>query len=237
MFHRQSSHTEFVVENITISVVRKNIKSLRLSIYTQTGKVRLAAPLWLSDDALRMYALSKLSWIRKHQKRLESRKPQAAQAFVSGEYHEYSGGRFILEVVPHTGKPRVVLDHSMLKLFVKDSSTKHYRANVLAGWYRDRIKEQIPGLIEAWEKRIGVEVAAWGIKRMKTRWGSCNIRARRIWLNLELAKKPARCMEYVVVHEIVHLLERNHSKRFAALMTQFLPQWRSLKEELNEPEA
>lgn len=233
MLRRQFSQSQIVVESVPIDVVRKNIKGLRLVIYPQTGRVRLSAPLWLSDDAIRLYAISKLSWIKKHQKRFESRKPQAAQIYTSGEYHEYSGSRFMLAVVPYAGKPKVVLDHTELKLFVRENSTKHYRAKVLDEWYRDRLKEQIPDLIRAWEKRIGVDVAAWGIKQMKTRWGSCNIRARRIWLNLELAKKPTRCLEYVVVHEMVHLLERNHSRRFAALMSGFLPQWRSLKEELN----
>jgi predicted metal-dependent hydrolase len=233
VLRRQFSQSQIIIESVPIDVVRKNIKSLRLVIYPQTGRVRLSAPLWLSDDALRLYAISKLSWIKKHQKRIESREPQAARIFASGEYHEYNGGRFILEVVPHAGKPKVVLDHTALKLFVRDSSTKQQRASILAKWYRDRLKEQIPGLIKIWEQKIGVEVNAWGIKQMKTRWGSCNIRARRIWLNLELAKKPVRCLEYVVVHEIVHLLERNHSRRFAALMSGFMPQWRSLKEELN----
>jgi predicted metal-dependent hydrolase len=232
VFRCPESRSQIVLDSIPIDIIRKNIKGLRLAVY-RTGEVRLSAAFWLSDGAVREYAASKLSWIRKHREKLLLQKPVAAQLFVSGESHDYGGCRYVLEVVPHTAKPKIILDGTTLKLFVRESSTKHRRAEVLAGWYRERLKEKIPGMIAKWEERTGVEVYEWGIKRMKTRWGSCSIRAHRIWLNLELAKKPDRCLEYVVVHEMVHLLERNHSKRFYARMTEFLPEWKSLKEELN----
>jgi hypothetical protein len=153
---------------------------------------------------------------------------------VSGERHFYDGKQYVLEVVPRNGKPNVALDDVTLKLFVRKNHTRRQRAMAIAQWYRERLQEQLPVIIEKWEKRMGVEVREWGIKRMKTRWGSCNVRAHRIWLNLELAKKPSRCLEYVLVHEMAHLLEPNHSKRFASFMSEFLPQWKLLKKELKE---
>jgi predicted metal-dependent hydrolase len=223
---------QLIIENISIDVERKNIGSLRLVVYPPTGRVRLAVPLWLNDEALRSYVVSKLSWIKKHQKKIAARKPQAVYEYISGEKHLYNGNQYVLDVIPHNGKSRVVAEDRTLKLFVRKNNTKRQRATILAEWYRAQLKEQIPGLIKTWETRMGVEVRAWGIKRMKTRWGSCNIRAQRIWLNLELAKSPVRCWEYVLVHEMAHLIERNHSKRFAALMSEFLPPWKLLKEEL-----
>ena len=224
---------QIIVANIAIDVVRKDIKNLHLAVYPPTGRVRIATPLRLSDEALRLFAISKLSWIKKHQKRFASQERQTEREYVSGESHYYNGKRYILEVIFDNAKPKVVLGHKKLKLFVRESNTKHQRAAVLAEWYRERLKEQIPSLIEKWKKRTGIEVRSWGIKQMKTRWGTCNVRAQRIWLNLELAKKPIRCLEYVLVHEMIHLSERKHTERFIALMTEFIPQWRSHKEELN----
>jgi hypothetical protein len=224
---------QIVVANIAIDVIRKDIKNLHLAVYPPTGRVRIAAPLRLEDEALRFFAISKLSWIKKHQRRFASQERQSEREYVSGESHFYNGKRYILEVIFHSAKPKIVLGHKKLKLLVRENNTKHQRAMVLAEWYRERLKEQIPSLIDKWGKRMGVEVRAWGIKQMKTRWGTCNARAQRIWLNLELAKKSDRCLEYVLVHEMVHLLERKHSDRFIALMNEFMPQWRSQKEELN----
>jgi predicted metal-dependent hydrolase len=224
---------QLVVETLSIDVERKNIKSLRLAVYAQTGRVRLAAPLWLSDEVLRLYVISKLEWIKKHQARIAFRKPQPVREYVSGERHSYNGKQYVLEVVPRRGKPKAALEGAVLKLFVQENCTKHQRAMAIAQWYRERLQESIPVLVEKWEKRMKVEVREWGIKQMRTRWGSCNVHAHRVWLNLELAKKPLRCLEYVLVHEMVHLLERNHSRRFAALMSEFLPQWKLLKKELN----
>ena len=225
---------QLVIDKICIEVERKNIKSLRLAVYPQTGRIRLAAPLWLSDEVLRAYAVSKLSWIKKHQHRIAVREPQTVQEYISGEQHLYNGIRYTLEVIPHSRKSEVVLEDVTMRLFIHANNSKRQRAAVLSEWYRERLKEQIPALISLWETRMGVDVRSWGIKQMKTRWGSCNTRAQRIWLNLELAKKPTRCMEYVLVHEMAHLLEPNHSKRFKDLMSKFLPHWKLLKEELKK---
>jgi predicted metal-dependent hydrolase len=224
---------QIVVANIAIDVIRKDIKNLHLAVYPPAGRVRIAAPFRFSDEALRLFAISKLSWIKKHQRKFAGQERQTEREYVSGESHYYNGKRYILEVFYYKAKPKVVLGHKKLKLFVRESNTKHQRARVLTEWYRERLKEQIPSLIEKWEKRMEVKIHAWGIKQMKTRWGTCNARARRVWLNLELAKKSARCLEYVLVHEMVHLLERKHSERFIVLMNEFMPQWRSQKEELN----
>lgn len=226
------SISRLTIENISIDVERKNIRSIRLAIYPQTGRVRLSAPRWVSEESLRMYAASRLPWIKKHRNKIANRSPRPTYEYVSGEYHFYNGDRYLLEVIPSGGRRGVLLEDSTMKLFAEQEATKHERGVILAEWYRDQLKVQLPSLISLWEERMGVRVREWGIKRMKTRWGSCNVRAQRIWLNLELAKRSHRCLEYVLVHEMAHLLEPNHSKRFAALMTRFLPGWKFLKEEL-----
>jgi predicted metal-dependent hydrolase len=223
---------QLTIEEISIDVERKKIKSLRIVIYPQTGKVRLAAPWWVSDETVRSYAISKLSWIKEHRNRLIVRKPQPVYEYVSGESHFYNGNPYLLEVIPSLGRPKVELEHATLKLFIRTNNTKHQRSALLAEWYRERMKAQLPALITTWESRMGVEVREWGIKQMRSRWGSCNVRAHRIWLSLALAKKPVRCLEYVLVHEMAHLLVPNHSAQFKALMNTFLPQWKMLRQEL-----
>jgi predicted metal-dependent hydrolase len=153
---------------------------------------------------------------------------------VSGESHYFLGQRYRLRVLAYTGSPRIRCDGAdFLDLFVRSETTVEQRRRILEDWYRERLRERIPPLLGQWQPVLGVRVADWGIKRMKTKWGSCNPKARRVWLNLELAKKPIQCLEYIVVHELVHLLERHHDERFTALMDTHLPQWRHSRELLN----
>ncbi len=217
-----------------MEVVRKKIKNVNLRIYPPDGRVRVSVPLRLGDEAVRKAVLARLGWIRKHQTRLERQDRPSVREMITGESHEFQGRRYRLQVVEHDGPPAVSLrDHNTLELRVRSGSGREKREAVLHGWYRQQLREQIPPLIAKWEPVIGVTVADWGIKKMKTRWGSCNVRARRIWVNLELAKKPPECLEYIVVHEMVHLLERRHNGRFKALMDRWMPQWRMHREELN----
>ena len=223
------------VSDLTVEVVRKDIKNLHLGVYPPNGRVRVATPLVISDEAVRLAVIGKLGWIKRQQAKFEAQPRQSPREMVSGESHYFLGQRYRLRVLAYTGPPRIRCSGTdFLDLFVRPETTVEQRQRVLECWYREQLRERIPPLLEQWQPMLGVRVADWGIKKMKTRWGSCNTRARRVWFNLELAKKPARCLEYVVVHELVHLLERNHGDRFKALMDRYLPAWRGCREELNQ---
>jgi len=230
----QARDARIEVNGLRVDIVRKNIKNLHLGVYPPDGRVRVAAPLRLDDDAVRQVIISRLPWIKRQQLKFQEQKRQTACEYVNGESHYFRGERYRLNIIEQPGRQGVsVRALQFLDLTVHPGSDAADRQRVMAGWYRAYLRQNIPPLIEKWQPILGVEVADWGIKHMKTKWGTCNIAARRIWLNLELAKKPDRCLEYVVVHEMVHLLERLHNKRFMELMNQFLPQWRLYREELN----
>lgn len=223
------------VGDLVVEVVRKDIRNLNVAVYPPDGRVRVSSPRRVSDDTIRLAVIGKLPWIRRQQARFAGQERQTPRRYVSGESHYYLGHRYRLQVLRAEGRRQGVEVEglSFLNLYVREGSTAESRARALSGWYRKRLKETIPALIAKWEPVMGVEVADWGVKRMKTRWGSCNTRDRRIWLNLDLIQKPPQCLEYVVVHEMVHLLERSHNERFHGLMTRFLPEWPHLRKELN----
>ena len=235
--HQIRTHTEkyqITVEGLVIDVVRKNIKNLHLGVYPPAGRIRVATPLHINDEAVRLFIISKLAWIKRHQAKYAGQERQSAREFISGESHYYQGHRYLLNVTYRNAPPAVnIRNNKIMDLFVRPGSDTAERERILTNWYRRQLKEAIPPLIAKWEPIMGVEVAEWGVKQMKTRWGTCNIRARRIWLNLELAKKPVHCLEYIVVHEMVHLLERLHNERFRAYMSRFLPLWEYYRDELN----
>lgn len=222
------------VSGISVEIVRKDIKNLHLGVYPPNGRVRVAAPLRLDDEAVRLAVISRLGWIRRQQNGFAQQERQSLREMVTGESHYVQGRRYRLDVIEHDGPVVISLrNNTTLELRVRAGTTREKRERALNQWYRQRLRERIAVLITQWEPRIGVTVAEWGIKKMKTHWGTCNIEARRIWLNLELAKKPAACLEYILVHEMVHLLERHHNDRFSALMDKFVPQWRQQREMLN----
>ena len=231
------AHGRSVIEisGIAVDVIRKDIENLHLSVYPPDGRVRIAVPLHIDDEAARLAVIDRLSWIRRQQTELAQQDRQSQREMVTGESHYVWGKRYLLNVVRHTGANKVRLNRpSRLELFVRPEADTQRRIQILNDWYRIHLKERIPELIAQWEPVVGVEVANWGVKQMKTKWGSCTTEDRRIWLNLELAKKPPRCLEYIVVHEMVHLLERQHNDRFRALMDCYLPQWRFLRDTLNQ---
>jgi len=219
--------------DIDIDVEQKDIKNIHLSVYPPVGRVRISAPLRLDLDTIRVYALSKLNWIKKQQAKLRGQDREAPREFLDRESHYYNGNRYLLKVVELEAPPKIELKHSTLVLFVRPDTPTEKRQRILDEWYRAQLKIVVPVLIEKWEKKLNVKVYEFGIKKMKTRWGSCNREAKRIWLNLELAKKPPECLEYVVVHEMVHFLERKHNDIFTAYMNEFLPKGRFYKDELN----
>lgn len=212
---------------IPVHVVRKPIKNLHLGVYPPEGHVKVSVPLHLTDDNVRLAVISRLSWIKQQQAKFQAQPRQSEREMVTGESHFFFGKRYRLEVIERSGRHEIVLkNNSTLQLFVSPGTTTANRDRVLREWYRRALKARIPELLRRWEPIIGREPAAWGVKKMKTKWGSCNIQQRRIWLNLELAKKPVECLEYVLVHELVHLLERYHNDRFKGFMNKFYPQWR-----------
>ncbi|MBA3704093.1 MAG: M48 family metallopeptidase [Rubrobacteraceae bacterium] len=223
------------VSGIRVEVVRKPIKNLHLSVHPPDGHVRVSAPSHMDDEAVRLAVVSKLSWIRRHQKTFADQPRQSQREMISGESHYFLGRCYRLTVTERNGPNRITLNGtSNLTMQLRPGTDRDKREQLLNTWYRQHMKELVPDLISKWQPIIGVQVADWGIKKMKTRWGSCNTRDHRVWLNLELAKKSLDCIEYVLVHEMVHLLERKHSERFKALMDQFLPQWRLYRDELNQ---
>lgn len=222
------------VRGMPVEVVRKDIKNLHVGVYPPKGRVRVAAPLRLDDEAVRLAVISRLGWIRRQQQSFEQQGRQSQREIVTGESHYYQGRRYRLNVIEHNGPPSVDLpNNTTIELCVRPGVGYEAREAVLHRWYRRRIREQLPNLLAKWEPEVGVEVAQVRIKRMKTRWGTCNSEARRIWLNLELAKKPVSCLEYILVHEMVHFLERHHNEQFRDLMDRLMPQWRLHREELN----
>ena len=222
------------IRGIPVEIVKKAIKHLHLGVYPPDGRVRVAAPLRLDDVAVRLAVTSRLAWIRRKRAEFQQQERQSRREFVTGESHYFEGRRYRLDVVAaHRGVGVRLRNNAWMEMRAPASSAPPAREALLYQWYRARLRERIPGLIEKWEPRIGVTVAEWRIRRMKTRWGSCNRRVRRIWLNSELAKKPVRCLEYVVVHEMVHLLERGHNERFRSLLDAALPDWQSRAAELN----
>lgn len=221
------------ISNIEIEVQKKNIKNLHLYVLPPQGLVRVSAPQNMNEDAIRMFIITKISWIKKQQEKFKNQPRQSEREHVSGESVYLWGKRYRLQVVFSNICNDVQIKGDKLILQVREASSSEQRGNILNAWYRENIKKEIPSLIEKWQNVIGVVASDWGVKNMKTRWGTCNFKAKRIWLNLQLAKKHPQCLEYVVVHELVHLLEKKHNKTFTAYMDNFLSDWRTTKDELN----
>ena len=229
-----STSTEsFTIGTVEVDVVRKNIKNMHLAVYPPHGRVRLAAPEKTDFEVLRLFAIAKLPWLKKNIKSFKEQARETVRDYVSGESHYFQGKRYLLEVVHHKGYNKIEVKGSKIVLYTKEKSTKESRSKTFKEWYRKQLKLQIPEMISHWENVMGVKANDWGVKQMKTKWGACNIEAKRIWLNLELAKKPPICLEYILVHELVHLLERNHNDKFVAHMNNFMPKWRLHRDELN----
>ena len=222
------------IRGIEVEIVRKDIKHLHLGVYPPEGRVRVAAPLRLDDDAVRLAVVSRLAWIRRKRAEFQGQDRQSRREFVTGESHYFEGRRYRLDVVVSNGPTGIrIRDNAWMEMRARRSTGRDAREAMLYRWYRERLRERVPELVAKWEPRIGVTVAEWRIRRMKTRWGTCNPEAGRIWLNSELAKKPLLCLEYVVVHEMVHLIERAHTDRFRRILDRVMPGWRRRLDELN----
>lgn len=221
--------THLEIDGLIIEIIRKPIKNLHLRIYPPDGQVKISVPLKLSIDLIRRQIESKRDWILTQQARLKTTIIEQPLQFETNECHYFLGKQYPLVVHENSDTMQIFLEQDKLVCLFKVNTTLLQKQQLLQKWYRKQMTQLIPELISRWESIIPVKVIEWGIKIMKTRWGSCNTRASRIWLNLNLIKKPLECLEYVLVHEMVHLLEASHNKRFYMFMDQFLPQWRDMK--------
>jgi predicted metal-dependent hydrolase len=221
------------VRGITIDVVYKDIKNLHIGVYPPLGRVRVAAPKRLDEDHIRLAIVQRLPWIKRQREQLQSATRQSAREMTTGESHYVWGVRHRLKVVERPGRPHVEVDGDRLLMYVPAGFDSEARLKLLQRWQRAQMREVIPDLVAKWESEIGRKVPRWSIRRMKTKWGSCNRETGHIWFNLELAKKHPLQLEYIVVHEMAHLLERNHGERFTKLMDGFMPDWRQRRDALN----
>jgi predicted metal-dependent hydrolase len=218
---------------VEIALVRKQVKHVHLTVHPPTGRVTLVAPYGTRTEVARAYAISKLTWIRKQRRRLAEQLRQSPRQFVPRESHYVWGRRYLLEVVESDAKPAVKLGHRSIRLSLRPGADSARREAVMHDWYKALLHEALPPLIAVWEARLGVHVHGYFLQRMKTRWGSCNHSAGTIRLNTELVKKPRDLLEYVVVHEMLHLIESSHSERFLSLLDKHYPAWREARAELN----
>ena len=219
--------------NIDIEVEQKDIKNIHLSVYPPEGRVRIAAPSKMDMDSIRVFAISKLQWIKKQKESLLNQKREPKREFLDNESHYFFGKRYLLKIHELNSVPKVEIDHKFIHLYTRPNSSMDKKRVIIDEWYREELKKLTPKLIQKWEKKIGVKSKDFRIKKMRTKWGTCNTEAKRIWLNLELGKKPKECIEYIIVHELVHLLERSHNQRFVKFMDEFMPKWRFHRDELN----
>ena len=223
-----------IVSGIEISAEKKQIKNMYIRVIPPDGKVRITAPMSATEDAIRMFAVSRIAWIKKQQQKFVNQSRQTERKYVTGESHYLWGNRHRLDVVYNNSRNDVSISGQRIVLQVRKDSTPQQRANVMDEWYRDKLKKAIPPVLEKCEKVIGIKAEEWKVKNMRTKWGTCNIKAKRIWVNLQLTKKTPECLEYVIIHELVHLLEKNHNDIFISYMDKFCPNWRNIKNSLNE---
>ncbi len=225
--------TKIELGDITADVIRKDIRNVHLSVYPPAGAVRISAPLGMDLATIRMFALTKLGWIRREQQKLREQERETPRDYIDRESHYIWGNRYLLKVIERDAAPKVELGHRTLLLQTRPGFSTKQRQNLLQEWYRQQLKAELPILIAKWEPLMGVRVERFFVQQMKTKWGSCNPRTGSIRLNTELAKKPRACLEYVVVHEMVHLIEPTHNQHFRTLMDHFVPNWRSQRDDLN----
>lgn len=223
------------VNKIPVEVEWKDIRNIHLTVYPPDARVHISAPMSMPLDSIRLYIITKLEWINKRIEMIRNQARQTDREYVSGENHYYKGIRYRLNVIYQQAPPAVVINGTQfIDLYVREGSTIEKRAEVMREWYRAELKETLKPLVEKWEEILQVNVKHWEVKQMKTLWGSCNHKTQRIIFNLELIKKPTHCIEYIVAHEMTHLVERLHNSKFTAILDAHIPTWRLLKDELND---
>jgi predicted metal-dependent hydrolase len=225
--------TTIELGEITVDVVKKDIKNIHLSVNPPTGRVRISAPLRMSTETIRVFAISKLGWIKQHQKKLRAQQRESPREYLDRESHYVWGKRYLLRLVEVDTPPRIELTHTKMQLHIRPGTTSDKREEIVDAWYRAQLRAAAAALVDKWEPLLGVSVKRTFVQKMKTKWGSCSPQAKSIRLNTDLAKKTPECLEYVIVHEMAHLLVKHHNDRFTRLLDQHLPQWRTWRDELN----
>jgi predicted metal-dependent hydrolase len=225
--------TRLNLGEIAVDVVFKNIKNIHLGVYPPTGHVRIAAPSRMNLDTIRVFAISKLGWIKQQRKKLREQERETPREYLDRESHYVWGKRYLLQVMENDVPARVELKHRKMFLRVRPGTAEDRRQAIVDAWYRAQLRTAVPSLIARWEPLLGVKVKRFFVQKMKTKWGSCNTGSKTIRLNTELAKKPPECLEYIVVHEMLHLIVRRHDDRFTSLMDRHLPGWRMIRQTLN----
>lgn len=225
--------TQLRLGDIVLDVVKKDIKNVHLSVLPPSGKVRIAAPLTMKTDTIRVYAISKLGWIKRQQQKMRDQEREPEREYVERESHYVWGKRYLLKVVEVDHAPSADLKPTRLVLRIRSGADHAARQSAMDDWYRSQLKTAVDPLIDKWQARLGVRISRYFVQRMKTKWGGCTPTRRTIRLNTELAKKPPQCLEYIVVHELMHLLEPHHNDRFIALMDRHMPLWRAHRDTLN----
>jgi predicted metal-dependent hydrolase len=225
--------TQFKLGDIAVDVSLKNIKNVHLGVYPPDGRVHISAPSRMNLDTIRVFAISKLGWIKQQQKKFLGQERETPREYLDRESHYVWGKRYLLKIVEEDAAPEVTLKHSKMLLRVRPGTSDETKQAIVARWYREQIKFAVPDLIAKWEPKMGVKVERFFVQQMKTKWGGCNPGNRSIRLNTDLAKKPQQCLEYIVVHEMAHLLVRHHNDRFSNLMDRCLPNWKLLRQALN----
>lgn len=226
--------TQIKLGDITVDVVFKDIKNIHLSVNPPAGRVKISAPLRMNIDTIRVFVISKISWIKKKQKKFQEQERETPRQYLDLESHYVWGRRYLLKVIEVDEAPFVELKHKKMILRVRPEADEKKKQSIIDAWYREQLKKAVPPIIATWEPILGVKVERFFVQRMKTKWGSCNHKAHSIRLNTELAKKPKECLEYTIVHEMIHLLEPTHNARFITLMNQFMPFWQFCKNKLNQ---
>ncbi len=222
------------VRDLNVETIKKDIKNIHLGVYPPAGRVRVAAPLKTTDEAIELLILSKMSWIRKQRLKFIKQERQTKREYISGESHYFFGRRYLLNVLITKDKPRIEIKRKKyIDLYINKNMSFKKKEQIFNNFYRSEIKKIIPDLKDKWEKILNVNVNEVRIKKMKTKWGSCNPKEKRIWLNLELVKKQYHCIEYIMVHEMIHLIEKKHNEKFKYLISAHIPQWEHYKKELN----
>mgnify|MGYP003462700504 FL=1 len=229
-----TSSAYLTVSGIDVDVVYKSIKNLHIGVYPPMGRVRVAAPEVLDDEQVRLAVVNRLPWIKRQREQLQAAERQTRREMVTGESHYVWGSRLRLKMIERPGRAHIEIDGDRLLLYAPEGTSADNRRALIDRWYRDQLREAIPALISKWERSMRVNVPKWSIRRMKTKWGSCNRETGHIWFNVELAKKHPDCLEYLIVHEMTHLWERGHGERFTKLMDKNLPDWRARRDVLNE---
>lgn len=226
--------SRLTVRDVDVEVVYKDIKNLHIGVYPPDGYVRVAAPVGFDDDRVRLAVVQRLTWINRRRRELQSAQRQTPRRMLTGETHYVWGNRYRLRINERPGRAHIALDGDRLAVYIRRDTSAERCRELLDRWYRDQLRAALPPLIATWEQRMSLSVPKWSVRRMKTKWGSCNRQTHHIWFNTELAKKHPECLEYIVVHEMCHYIERNHGDAFTALMDRYLSDWRHRRRRLND---